>query len=343
METAVHAGIAEKIRRTATYFVESYHWTSFFICRSEFFAAIFVLGKFRKREYPNMKKLLSLALALLLTLGTAACLASCKKEGRDISGAKTLADLAGARIAAQSGTFHEQARLQIADVQGDTYSKFDDMLVALRSGAIDGYIAEEPTALSVCFKDKSLDYIRLVNNSTGFAATDADTAIAIGCKKGSPLVAQINPVLAAISTEERAALMEKIVAIGAGQEVTLPAVPAVDGANGTLKVAMECAYDPFNWTQRNADNNAVPISGNGNEGLYANGYDVQIARRVAAALNMKLEIYAVEWDNLILGVQTGTYDAIIAGMSPTAERAAEVDFSDIYYSSNLVIIYRKNQ
>ena len=301
-----------------------------------------------------MKKLLSLALALLLTLGTAACLASCKKEGRDISGAKTLADLAGARIAAQSGTFHEQARLQIADVQGDTYSKFDDMLVALRSGAIDGYIAEEPTALSVCFKDKSLDYIRLVNNSTGFAATDADTAIAIGCKKGSPLVAQINPVLAAISTEERAALMEKIVAIGAGQEVTLPAVPAVDGANGTLKVAMEGAYDPFNWTQRNADNDAVPISGSGNEGLYANGYDVMIAQKIADANGWTLEIVSSAWDSLCpavqsdsmdanIGVQTGTYDAIIAGMSPTAERAAEVDFSDIYYSSNLVIIYRKNQ
>lgn len=341
METAVHAGIAEKIRRTATYFVESYHWASFFICRSEFFAAIFVLGKFRKREYPNMKKLLSLALALLLTLGTAACLASCKKEGRDISGAKNLADLAGARIAAQAGTFHEDALSQIENVQGSTYSEFDDMLIALRSGSIDGYIAEEPTALSVCYKDQTLDYIHLKNNDTGFTATDADTAIAIGCAKGSSLVARINTVLATITQAERSSLMEKVVAISAGETVTLPAVSASSGSNGTLRVAMECAYDPFNWTQRDNSNDAVPISGQGSEGLYANGYDVQIARRVAAALDMTLEIYAVEWDNLMLGVKAGTYDAIIAGMSPTAERSEEIDFTDIYYSSNLVIIYKK--
>lgn len=56
---------------------------------------------------------------------------------------------------------------------------------------------------------------------------------------------------------------------------------------------------------------------------------------------MKLEIHMVEFDSLITGVNTGTFDAIIAGMSPTAERRAEVDFTDVYYTSNLVVIYKK--
>lgn len=56
---------------------------------------------------------------------------------------------------------------------------------------------------------------------------------------------------------------------------------------------------------------------------------------------MKLEIYSFEWDSLIPALESGAIDAIAAGMSPTAERAQQIDFSDTYYESNLVIIIRK--
>lgn len=291
-----------------------------------------------------MRRILSIILALTMVFGMTLAFASCGNDTKmDISNAKSLADLAGAKISAQSGTFHEEARNQIANVKGELYNEFDDMLVALRSGAIDGYIAEEPTALSVCYKDKTLDYIHLKNNDTGFTATDADVAIAIGCKKGSPLVAQINEVLATISTDQRNALMDQIVRANAGETITEFAVSntAPASTTGTLKVAMECAYDPYNWTQKDDSNGAVPIYSEGSEGLYANGYDVQIAKYVANALGLKLEIYAVKWESLIAGVDAGTYDAIVAGMSPTADRAKEIDFTDIYYTSNLVVIYKK--
>ena len=102
---------------------------------------------------------------------------------------------------------------------------------------------------------------------------------------------------------------------------------------------MECAYAPFNWTQTTDANGAVPIQGQ--DGMYANGYDVQVAKYVAAQLGMALEVYAYPWDSLIPAVQSGAVDAIMAGMSPTAERALQVDFTDCYYNSNLVIIIRK--
>ena len=262
----------------------------------------------------------------------------------DLSSAQTLADLKGAKIAAQAGTFHADALAQIEDVQSATYPEFADLLMALKSGAIDGYVAEEPTALSVCQSDNSLTYIPLKNNDTGFTATAADVGIAVGLKKGSELTARINEALATITDEQRAQLMEQIVTLASGGTVTEFAVscPAPETTNGVLRVGMECAYEPYNWTDTEGTSlGAVPISGEGKDGLYANGYDVQIAQYVANKLGMKLEIYAIEWDSLLPALESGTIDAIVAGMSPTAERAQQIDFTNTYYESNLVVIIRK--
>lgn len=284
------------------------------------------------------------ALSAAVLLAGAALLSACSQTSKvDLSAAKTIADLKGAKISAQSGTFHENARQQIEDVQGSLYEDFDSMLIALKSGAIDGYIAEEPTALDVCGKNQDLAYIPLKNNGTGFTATDADTAIAVGCKKGSELVERMNGVLSGITDEQKSALMEQIIAANNGESISSYAVsndPSEEGS-GTLKVAMECAYAPYNWTQQTDANGAVAISSEGSAGLYANGYDVQIAKYIANALGMKLEIYAEKWESLVSGVQAGTYDAIIAGMSPTSERAEQIDFTIPYYVSNLVVIYKK--
>lgn len=291
-----------------------------------------------------MKRTLSLILALFMTAALLAFLPSCASERKDISTAKSIADLDGAKIAAQSGTFHAEAMKQIKNNTADTYPEFADLLTALKSGAIDGYVAEEPTAFSVCQSDDSLTYIPLKNNDTGFTATAADVGIAIGLKKGSELTARINEVLATITDEQRAELMEQIVTLSSGGEVSEFAVscPAPETTNGVLRVGMECAYEPYNWTDMDGTSlGAVPISGEGKDGLYANGYDVQIAQYVANKLGMKLEIYSIEWDSLIPALESGAIDAIAAGMSPTAERTQQIDFTDTYYESNLVVIIRK--
>lgn len=106
-----------------------------------------------------------------------------------------------------------------------------------------------------------------------------------------------------------------------------------------LTVGMECGYAPFNYTQTNDKNGAVKIS---NADGYANGYDVMIAQRIADAMNRELVIMKYEWDALIPAVQAGTLDFIIAGMSPTAERLENIDFSNAYYESQLVIVVRKD-
>ena len=289
-----------------------------------------------------MRRIVSIILAAALFCLTLTACGSRQKT--DLSGAKTIADLKGATIAAQAGTFLLDAVDQIEGVDKKSYPDFTDLLNALKSGAIDGYVAEEPTALEVCGKDDTLTYLPFVNNDTGFTATAADVGIAVGLKKGSELRAQINEVLATITDEQRAELMEQIVTLASGGEVSEFAIscPAPETTNGVLRVGMECAYEPYNWTDMDGTSlGAVPISGEGKEGLYANGYDVQIAQYIANKLGMKLEIYSFEWDSLIPALESGAIDAIAAGMSPTAERAQQIDFSDTYYESNLVVIIRK--
>ncbi|MFW2491344.1 transporter substrate-binding domain-containing protein [Clostridium chromiireducens] len=105
-----------------------------------------------------------------------------------------------------------------------------------------------------------------------------------------------------------------------------------------LRVGMEAAYAPFNYTQTDDANGAVKIKGS-NE--YANGYDVMMAKKIADKIGYTVEINKMEWDGLVPGVNSGKIDVSIAGQSITAERLQTVDFSDPYYKANIVALTKK--
>ena len=106
--------------------------------------------------------------------------------------------------------------------------------------------------------------------------------------------------------------------------------------DGVFTVGMECAYAPYNWTQTDDSNGAVPISNV--PGAYANGYDVMIAKKICEANGWELEIVSSAWDSLVPGVQTGILDAVIAGQSMTAERSEQVDFAGPYFYATIVCV-----
>jgi len=110
------------------------------------------------------------------------------------------------------------------------------------------------------------------------------------------------------------------------------------GTKDTFKVGMECGYAPFNWTQLDDSNGGVKIDGTSE---YAGGYDVEIAKRIADALGKELVIVKTKWEGLEPALRSGKIDAIIAGMSPTAERKETIDFSENYYKSDLVMVVKK--
>lgn len=63
------------------------------------------------------------------------------------------------------------------------------------------------------------------------------------------------------------------------------------------------------------------------------GFDIEIAKEIATALDVELEIQEMEFDALVAAIPAGKIDVAISGMNPTEERAKVVDFSEIYYTS----------
>ena len=122
---------------------------------------------------------------------------------------------------------------------------------------------------------------------------------------------------------------------GAGKGTTAAGKDA-DGKK-VLKVAMECSYAPYNWTQSNDANGAVPISGGSD---FAYGYDVMMAKKIADELGYVPEIVKLDWDSLVPAVQSGKVDCVIAGQSITAERLQSVDFTDPYYYATIVALVK---
>ena len=109
-----------------------------------------------------------------------------------------------------------------------------------------------------------------------------------------------------------------------------------DGEKFTLRVGMECQYAPYNWTQADDSNGAVPISNN--PGSYANGYDVMIAKKICEANDWNLEIYAYSWEGLIPAIESDTIDMVIAGQSMTEERMQQVDMAGPYFYASIVCV-----
>ena len=135
-----------------------------------------------------------------------------RKDGK-YAGATSLADFAGARIVAQSGTFHDEVVDQISGVKHETpLEDFPTMITALKSKTIDGYVAEEPGATADCNANSEFVYAPLINNDTGFKIDDlSNVTLAVGIKKGSALTASVNEILNGISEEEKKELMASAV------------------------------------------------------------------------------------------------------------------------------------
>lgn len=95
---------------------------------------------------------------------------------------------------------------------------------------------------------------------------------------------------------------------------------------GVLKVGMEPGYMPFELTNKHGE---------------IIGFDVDMAKRMAKALGVKLELVSTAWDGIIPALMTSKFDLIMSGMTITEERAKAIDFADAYIVIGQTILLKK--
>ena len=100
-------------------------------------------------------------------------------------------------------------------------------------------------------------------------------------------------------------------------------------ARGTLKVALEGTYPPFNYKDQKTGQLA--------------GYDVDVARLLAAKLGVKVEFVSSEWASILAGLSANKYDVIISQVGINPKREQAFDFSTPYIYSMPQLIVRKDE
>jgi ABC-type amino acid transport substrate-binding protein len=103
------------------------------------------------------------------------------------------------------------------------------------------------------------------------------------------------------------------------EETTSPAL-----ADGEIVVASNVAYPPFEFAPR-----AGP-----------KGFDIDLMNEVADRTGLEVEYRNVQFDSLLRGLSSDLFDAVISGMTITADRRQQVDFSDPYYNVDEALVVR---
>lgn len=95
---------------------------------------------------------------------------------------------------------------------------------------------------------------------------------------------------------------------------------------GTLRVGMEPGYMPFELTNQKGE---------------IIGFDVDMAKRMAKAMNVKLELVSTAWDGIIPALLTNKFDILMSGMTLTQERNMTVNFATPYILIGQTVLLKK--
>ena len=94
----------------------------------------------------------------------------------------------------------------------------------------------------------------------------------------------------------------------------------------TVKMITEATFPPYEFLR----------------GKEIAGIDVEICRAVAQKLGKKFQCETVDFDSVIPAVISGKADLAAAGITVTEDRKKNVDFSDPYVKTGIVVVYKKS-
>lgn len=230
-------------------------------------------------------------------------------------------DLEGAVIGVQLGTTGD---VYASDYEGDDagtviekYNKGTDAIMALKQGKIDCVIIDELPAIEFVRKNSDLSILE-----EEFTLEEYAICIAKG---NDVLREQINNTLAELMADGTLSqIYNYYINNEDGSILRYVPLENVDRSNGTLTVATNVAFPPYEFYQNNQ----------------AVGIDMDLGQAIADRLGMELVVEDMEFDSIIVSVSSGKADIGMAGMSVTEDRLKNIDFSDSYATSKQVIVVR---
>ena len=267
-----------------------------------------------------MKKIISMALALLMMVGACFAFASCGGNGDDDSNPP--APVVNKNIGVQSGTtgyYFVKGDADwgfdgIAGFEAKAYSNGGLAVTDMKNGNIDYVIIDQQPAFSLAATVAGIKVINIPLTVEEYA---------YGVDKAQPeLKASINQILADMKTNGK---LEEIIQAYATETGIVPITSAVQDdskADKQLVVATNAAFAPFEYKIGDQ---------------YA-GIDMAIAKHIADTLEMELVIKDMEFDSVVTSVGANGIDIAMAALTVNEKRKESVDFTDSYYNAAQVVV-----
>ena len=249
-----------------------------------------------------MKKIIALALALVLCVALAAC------------GAKT--EDTGAKIAAQKGTTSFMYAEKLANTKTTTYDTFALAAKDMLNGNADYLFVDKTTAKSLQKEIEGLKIIEIALSSENYG---------IGIDKNQPeLKTKIDNILVEKEAEINA-IKEKYMNGEESKYVGITSATKDSGkAAQQLVVATNAEFAPWEYKEGNK--------------FY--GIDMEIAQLIANELGLELVIEDMEFDAVVGAVGKQNVDIAMSGITITTERLGVINFSAPYYTESIVCVVK---
>jgi len=274
----------------------------------------------------NMKKVLALVLVCVLALSFAAC---GEAETKVITSPD---DFDGAKISVQTATTAHDNLQEMAE-NGSTveilpYEKITQCFDDLELGRCDAvYVDSVVAAYYLTGEDSAVQSVW---------TSDEGEPMGICIKKGNTDL--LNATEAAIDMLYFNGKMGEIAVTHFGDDVTkgvrtVDTEPVIDVTNlktikeGKLLVGFEAGYPPMEYTD--------------DTGLNYIGFDVDLAKEIAALFGLEIEFVNTAWDGIFAGLDKEQYDMVISGVSITPDRQEAYEMTEPYISNKLVIVTKK--
>lgn len=223
-------------------------------------------------------------------------------------------DLADKRIGVLMVTVHDRyAGSTYPQATLLQYQTTADVVLALKSGKVDVALFDEEPLRVILRTEPAL---------AEFGERVLPSPLGAGFRKGSPLRAEFNSLLASLKQSgEYDDMVERWITRG---ETVMPEIP-VNGNSGVLVVATSNDGLPFGAVK---DNRPV-------------GFDIELVSRFAAKQGKTLQIATMDFGSLIAAAASGKADIIISSIYVTEERLKQIDFSDPYFHTGSRFATRK--